>query len=100
MNATLSPIQQRNLESAWGQPVVDRVGLILELFRQRARTREAILQVRLASLQYAASRLIRVQGMPSGLSYLAFFLHPLQYCVGDFLVLAPRAITQMCADDF
>ena len=63
MNATLSPIQQRNLESAWSTPIVDRVGLILEIFKLRARTREATLQVQLASIQYGMSRLIRVQGV-------------------------------------
>lgn len=41
----LSGVQQRNLELAWGRPVVDRVGLIIEIFAQRARTREARLQV-------------------------------------------------------
>lgn len=41
----LSGVQQRNLESAWGLPVLDRVGLIIEIFAQRARTREARLQV-------------------------------------------------------
>ena len=41
----LSGVQQRNLERAWGRPVVDRVGLIIDIFAQRARTREAQLQV-------------------------------------------------------
>ena len=44
----LSGVQQRNLEKAWGRPVVDRVGLIIDIFAQRARTREAQLQVLLA----------------------------------------------------
>ncbi len=44
MDATLSGMQLRNLEAAWGVPVLDRVGLIIEIFAQRARTREARLQ--------------------------------------------------------
>lgn len=47
MNAALSGVQQRNLEAIWGLPVVDRVGLIIDIFSQRARTREARLQVRI-----------------------------------------------------
>ena len=47
MNATLSGVQQRNLSAAWGRPVMDRVGLIIAIFGQRARTREARLQARL-----------------------------------------------------
>jgi len=45
VNAALSPVQQRNLELAVGVPVLDRVGLIIDIFAQRARTREARLQV-------------------------------------------------------
>ena len=45
MNAALTPVQQRNLEVAVGVPVLDRVGLIIDIFAQRARTREARLQV-------------------------------------------------------
>lgn len=44
VNAELSGVQLRNLEGAWGLPVLDRVGLIIEIFAQRARTREARLQ--------------------------------------------------------
>lgn len=55
----LSPVQQRNLEKAWGAKVVDRTGLILEIFAARARTREGVLQVELASLRYQISRLVR-----------------------------------------
>lgn len=47
VNATLSGVQQRNLSAAWGRPVMDRVGLIIAIFGQRARTREARLQARL-----------------------------------------------------
>ena len=55
----LSPVQQRNLEKAWECKVVDRTGLILEIFAARARTREGVLQVELASLNYQISRLVR-----------------------------------------
>eukprot|EP00898_Chlorokybus_atmophyticus_P000002 jgi/Chlat1/1001/Chrsp108S01398 len=92
VNAPLTAVQQRNLESrdnltdqlaldmpirwfsclwlevpgstqaAWGMPVVDRVGLIIEIFASRAQTREAKLQVELAALEYKASRLVRSKG--------------------------------------
>ena len=55
----LSPIQQRNLERAWQVKVIDRTGLILEIFARRARTREGRLQVELARLDYERSRLVR-----------------------------------------
>ena len=55
----LTPVQQRNLEKAWGAKVVDRTGLILEIFARRARTREGRLQVELARLTYERSRLVR-----------------------------------------
>ena len=55
----LSPVQQRNLEKAWDCKVVDRTGLILEIFAARARTREGAMQVELASLNYQISRLVR-----------------------------------------
>jgi GTP-binding protein HflX len=55
----LSPVQQRNLEKAWQVKVVDRTGLILEIFARRARTREGRLQVELARLAYERSRLVR-----------------------------------------
>ncbi len=55
----LTPVQQRNLEKAWDSKVVDRTGLILEIFAARARTREGALQVELASLNYQISRLVR-----------------------------------------
>jgi len=55
----LSPVQQRNLETAWQAKVVDRTGLILEIFASRARTREGVLQVELASLNYQLGRLVR-----------------------------------------
>jgi GTP-binding protein HflX len=59
MDCALSPVQQRNLEKAWGAKVVDRTGLILEIFGRRARTREGALQVEHAHLTYQKSRLVR-----------------------------------------
>ncbi len=55
----LTPVQQRNLERAWDAKVLDRTGLILEIFGERARTREGRLQVELAHLVYQKSRLVR-----------------------------------------
>ena len=55
----LTPVQQRNLEKAWERKVVDRTGLILEIFARRARTAEGKLQVHLARLEYERSRLVR-----------------------------------------
>ena len=59
MDCALSPVQQRNLETALKTKVIDRTGLILEIFGQRARTREGVLQVELAHLAYQKSRLVR-----------------------------------------
>jgi GTP-binding protein HflX len=59
VDSQLSPVQQRNLEKAWGCKVIDRTGLILEIFGERARTREGVLQVELAHLSYQKSRLVR-----------------------------------------
>ena len=59
VDTALSPVQQRNLESAWECKVLDRTGLILEIFGARARTREGRLQVELAALSYQRSRLVR-----------------------------------------
>ena len=59
MDCALSPVQQRNLEKAFGAKVIDRTGLILEIFGRRARTREGALQVELAHLNYQKSRLVR-----------------------------------------
>ncbi|MDX2073810.1 MAG: GTPase HflX [Alphaproteobacteria bacterium] len=59
VNDSLSPVQQRNLEKAWGVKVIDRTALILEIFGARARTHEGKLQVELASLNYQKSRLVR-----------------------------------------
>jgi len=59
VDAQLSPVQQRNLERAWGCKVIDRTGLILDIFGDRARTREGTLQVELAHLDYQRSRLVR-----------------------------------------
>jgi GTPase len=59
MDCALSPVQQRNLEKAWNAKVLDRTGLILEIFGRRAKTREGSLQVELAHLNYQRSRLVR-----------------------------------------
>ncbi len=59
VDAKLSPVQQRNLETAWNVKVIDRTGLILDIFGERARTREGSLQVELAHLDYQRSRLVR-----------------------------------------
>ena len=59
MDCALSPVQQRNLEKAWNAKVLDRTGLILEIFGRRARTREGALQVEHAHLTYQKSRLVR-----------------------------------------
>jgi GTP-binding protein HflX len=58
-NHVLSPVQERNLEKALGCPVVDRTRLILDIFAQRAKSHEGKLQVELAQLQHAATRLVR-----------------------------------------
>jgi GTP-binding protein HflX len=59
IDAPLTPVQQRNLEKAWDCKVIDRTGLILEIFGERARTHEGRLQVELAALEYQRSRLVR-----------------------------------------
>ena len=59
VDAPLTPVQQRNLEREWHCKVIDRTGLILDIFGERARTREGTLQVELAHLEYQRSRLVR-----------------------------------------
>jgi GTPase len=59
VDSHLSPVQQRNLEKAWDCKVIDRTALILEIFGERAQTREGKLQVELAALNYQKSRLVR-----------------------------------------
>ena len=59
VDGVLSPVQQRNLEKSWQAKVIDRTGLILEIFGERARTHEGRLQVELAALSYQRSRLVR-----------------------------------------
>ncbi len=59
VDAALSPVQQRNLERAWNCKVIDRTALILDIFGERAVTREGTLQVELAHLAYQRSRLVR-----------------------------------------
>ncbi|PKA54784.1 GTP-binding protein [Apostasia shenzhenica] len=69
VNAILSGIQQRNLEVAWEKPVLDRVGLIIEIFNAHAETKEAKLQSELAALMYKRSRLVRVRGPHGRLTF-------------------------------
>ena len=59
VNEQLTPVQQRNLEKAWNAKVIDRTGLILEIFGARARTHEGQLQVELAAQEFQRSRLVR-----------------------------------------
>ena len=59
VDGPVSPIQQRNLEKEWKVKLLDRTGLILEIFADRARTREGVLQVELAALSYQRTRLVR-----------------------------------------
>jgi GTP-binding protein HflX len=59
VDTALSPVQQRNLETAWKTKVIDRTGLILDIFGERAATAEGALQVELAHLDYQRSRLVR-----------------------------------------
>ncbi|MCK4946126.1 MAG: GTPase HflX, partial [Alphaproteobacteria bacterium] len=59
INYALSPVQQRNLENEWHCKVIDRTGIILEIFGTRARTKEGKLQVELAMLNYQRSRLVK-----------------------------------------
>jgi len=59
VDGPVSPIQQRNLEKLWKVKILDRTGLILEIFSDRARTREGVLQVEMAALSYQRTRLVR-----------------------------------------
>ena len=59
VDGPVTPVQQRNLEEEWGVKLLDRTGLILEIFADRARTREGVLQVELAALSYQRTRLVR-----------------------------------------
>ncbi|MBY0352172.1 GTPase HflX [Tabrizicola sp.] len=59
VDGSVSPVQQRNLEKEWGVKLLDRTSLILEIFADRARTREGVLQVELAALSYQRTRLVR-----------------------------------------
>ncbi len=59
IDGPVSPVQQRNLEREWKVKLLDRTGLILEIFADRARTREGVLQVELAALSYQRTRLVR-----------------------------------------
>ena len=74
IDGPLTPIQQRNLEKQWNLKVLDRTGLILEIFGDRAQTREGVLQVDLAALNYQRSRLVRswshLERQRGGLSFV------------------------------
>lgn len=74
IDAALTPVQQRNLEKTWNCKVIDRTGLILEIFGARARTAEGRLQVELAALTYQRSRLVRswthLERQRGGLSFI------------------------------
>ncbi len=59
IDGPVTPVQQRNLERAWDVKILDRTGLILEIFSDRARTREGVLQVEMAALSYQRTRLVR-----------------------------------------
>ena len=59
IDGPVSPVQQRNLERDWSVKLLDRTGLILEIFSDRARTREGVLQVEMAALSYQRTRLVR-----------------------------------------
>jgi GTP-binding protein HflX len=59
VDGSVSPVQQRNLEKEWGVKLLDRTGLILEIFSDRAATREGVLQVEMAALNYQRTRLVR-----------------------------------------
>ncbi|MGJ8545634.1 MAG: GTPase HflX [Sulfitobacter sp.] len=59
VDGSVSPVQQRNLEKMWGVKLLDRTGLILEIFSDRAATREGVLQVEMAALNYQRTRLVR-----------------------------------------
>lgn len=59
IDGSVTPVQQRNLEKIWGVKLLDRTGLILEIFADRAATREGVLQVELAALSYQRTRLVR-----------------------------------------
>ena len=59
VDGPVTPVQQRNLEKAWKVKLLDRTGLILEIFSDRAATREGVLQVEMAALNYQRTRLVR-----------------------------------------
>ena len=59
VDGPVSPVQQRNLEKVWNVKLLDRTGLILEIFSDRARTKEGVLQVEMAALSYQRTRLVR-----------------------------------------
>ena len=77
MDSVLSPVQQRNLERAWKCKVIDRTGLILEIFGARARTSEGRLQVELAALKHQRSRLVRSYTLRATTRWIRLYRGPL-----------------------
>jgi len=80
INGAVTPVQQRNLEKDWGVKLLDRTGLILEIFAARAATREGVLQVDLAALSYQRTRLVRawthLERQRGGLGFVAALAKP------------------------
>ncbi len=103
VNAILTPVQQRNLEKALDCKVIDRTGLILEIFGERARTKEGRLQVDLASLSYQRSRLVRswthLERQRGGLSFIGgpgeTQIETDRRLIDERIVLIKRQLTQV-----
>ena len=74
MTCNVTPVQQKNLEKTWNVKILDRTGLILEIFSNRAATREGVLQVEMAALSYQRTRLVRawthLERQRGGLGYV------------------------------
>ena len=84
VNAALTPVQQRNLEVAVGVPVLDRVGLIIDIFAQRARTREARLQVMLLLYDFKWLTMRQLHTLQTAIACL-HRLHEAEYLVMQLL---------------
>jgi hypothetical protein len=98
VNAMLSGVQQRNLEAAWGCPVLDRVGLIIGIFAQRARTREARLQVLCLFWHCSTSySLIMLLGVLACMPREGFMLSNCQVALGVIVWPLGRAPGQQSA---
>ena len=103
VDAQLSPVQQRNLEKIWGCKVIDRTGLILDIFGERAQTREGSLQVELAHLEYQRSRLVRswthLERQRGGFGFLGgpgkTQIEADQRLIGDRIVRLKRELEQV-----